>query len=143
MAKTFSAQIDEAILKCNIRLTKLVRESAQDVIEEAQTPVGKGGKMRVKTGFLRASGRASLTGMPSGPTRGEPTGTYGSPDKYSSESSLVLALAEMKVGSTLYFGWTANYAQVRNLYDGFLDSAVQNWPKYVARNAERLMKDVK
>lgn len=127
MAKNFTAQVDEIILKTNERITAVVRESVQRTVDEAQTPVAKGGKMRVDTGFLRASGQMSLSGMPSGPVRGDAEQRY----EYS-DASVITTLASVEPGKTIYFGWTANYAKYREAYDGFLGAAVQNWPSTVA-----------
>lgn len=144
MAKTFTAQVDEIVTKTNKRMEALIRMSVQDVIDEAQTPVGKGGKMRVDTGFLRASGQLSFDGMPTGPVRGDKTApnSYPSPDKYSSTAT-VLQLANFKVGMSVYFGWTANYAKYREAYDGFLVSAVAKWQEIVSKNAAAIMARIK
>lgn len=138
MVKSFSAQIDDIIKTNERRIEALMRESIQEVIDEAQTPVGKGGKMRVDTGFLRASGRISFTGMPQGPIR---------PDdgkKYDYDAGPVeLELGNLKAGGTVFFGWTAVYAAAREARDGFLESAVQNWSSIVERVTERLRKQIK
>lgn len=113
----------------------LARQSIQDVIDDAQVPVAKGGRMRVDTGFLRASGQGSLSGMPSGPVRGDNK----QPNSYDYDPSVtVLQLGNFQLGNIFYFGWTANYAQIREVYDGFLAVAVQNWPTYVAKNTEEI-----
>lgn len=116
----------------------VVRQSVQEVVDIAQKPVAKGGKMRVDTGFLRASGQMSLSGMPTGPTRPADDATPGQyqPD----ETSVVLTLGKYELGDTIYFGWTANYAKYREVYDGFLISAVQNWPAIVAKNVKAVQK---
>lgn len=130
----FQAQTDAIIEKTKKRMLALQRESIQRTIDIAQLPVAKGGKMRVDTGFLRASGQGSLNGMPSGPTRGEmkEPGSYPSAEEYRNDNSVVLALANMQFGSSFYFGWTANYARYREAFDGFLEAAVQQWPQTVA-----------
>lgn len=126
--KTFVADIDEIIRVNQKRMDALIRQSTQDLVDIAQTPVGKGGKMRVDTGFLRASGSLSLNGMPSGPTRPDKDKTY----TYDS-GSVELKLAKATVGDTIFFAWSANYAAIREVYDGFLASAVQQWPSIVER----------
>lgn len=134
----FSEQVDAIVKATDKRMTALVRESVQDVIEIAQTPTGKGGKMRVDTGFLRASGQSSLTGMPTGPARGDPNGSYAF-----NERTVQLSLAKFKLGATFFFGWTAAYAKYREAYDGFLESAVMRWPSIVAANCEKIKKRIK
>jgi hypothetical protein len=127
MSKSFSAQVDEIIIKTEKRMLALARESIQRTVNDAQTPVKKGGKMRVDTGFLRASGQGSLNGMPIGPTRGDPKGTY----PYDPQP-MIAVLGSMQLGAVFHFGWTANYAKYREAYDGFLESALQKWPQTVA-----------
>lgn len=89
--------------------------------------------MRVDTGFLRASGQASLTGMPTGPGRGSPDGTY-PPDT----TSVIVTIANAKVGEDrIFFGWTANYARYRESRDAFLRLAVQKWDQIVSSNVAK------
>lgn len=138
--QSFSVQIDAWVAESRDRLLKVARQSIQDVVEEAQTPVGKGGRLRVDTGFLRASGASSLTGMPYGPDKrmSDVPGSYPSPAEYTTDAKVSVNLANLKMGDHFYFGWTANYAKVRELYDGFLVAALQNWQQIVQRNAEKL-----
>ena len=117
----------------------LVRQSVQDVVNDAQRTANRGGHMRVDTGFLRASGQLSLTGMPSGPVRGEKRAAGTEGETYEWESSAVeLTLRGVQAGGRVYFGWTAVYAKYREAYDGFLFSAVQNWQAIVDRAARRI-----
>jgi hypothetical protein len=136
MAGSFSATVDDFVKASNERLAAVMKASTSDVIDQAQTPVAKGGKMRVDTGFLRASGQISLNGMPTGPGRGELT----EPDSYSwaQDVGVEIKLATAEPGATIFFGWTANYARYRETYDGFLGSAVQNWQKIVDDNVRKL-----
>lgn len=129
---TFTAQVDAFVKETDKRMNALIRQATQDLINEVQTPVAKGGKMRVDTGFLRASGQLSLTGMPTGPAVGEKD------KKYSTPPIGVAQLAGFDVGKTLWFGWTANYAAYREAYDGFLISGIQNWQSIVNRVAEQI-----
>lgn len=136
--KKFSTQVRKYVSTYEDRLTAVVRQSVQDVTKVAQKPTAKGGKMRVKTGFLRRSGQLSLTGMPSGPVRGDPEGTY----EYDT-NTIVTVLSQFKLGMTIYFGWTAEYAKYREAYDGFLASAVQDWKKIVAKNVSKVKAQIK
>lgn len=120
------------------RMLALVRESTQRVIDEAQTPVAKGGKMRVDTGFLRASGRISFNSMPQGPVRGDAAKKYDY-DNGPTE----LALGDFQLGDTIFFAWSANYAGYREAYDGFLSSAVQNWPQIVTQVTSEIKARIK
>lgn len=140
MSGKFTAQVDAIIAKTEKRMTALARESIQRTIDDAQTPVGKGGRMRVDTGFLRASGQPSYNGMPSGPSRGERT----EPDSYAPDTGAVtVALAKLEIGAIFYFGWTAAYAKYREAYDGFLGVAVQKWPDTVAKVTEEIKARIK
>jgi hypothetical protein len=119
----FGAEVDEIVQRTEKRMLALMRERT---VNDAQIPVAKGGKMRVDTGFLRASGQGSLNGMPTGPSRGDPNGTY----PYDPQP-MIAVLGSMQLGAVFHFGWTANYAKYREAYDGFLESALQKWPQTV------------
>lgn len=141
-----TAQVEAIVQKTEKRMLALVRQSVQETIDIAQTPTGKGGKMRVDTGFLRASGQMSFNGMPTGPIR--PTKEeikadkkFPSAEKYSSTAS-VLQLGNLKIGMTIFFGWTANYAKYREAYDGFLYGAVERWQQTVNEVTEQIKKRI-
>jgi hypothetical protein len=129
----FSAQVADIVRRNEAKCDALVKASIQDVVEDAQTPVAKGGRMRVDTGFLRASGQMSLTGMPTGPTRNE----SGAPVA-ASDANVFATLAGVNAGDTVYYGWTAAYAAAREFHDGFLSGALQKWQQIVNKNAELL-----
>lgn len=124
--KDLVTQIDTIVIKTEARMLAVMRQSIANVVEDAQTPVAKGGRMRVKTGFLRASGLASLNAAPSGPRVGDKKKTYA----WEGES-VNTVLAKMKIGDAFYFGWTAGYAKYREVFDGFLESAIQKWQNHV------------
>jgi len=108
------------------RMRAVVQESTQRTVEMAQRVRGEGGRMRVDTGFLRASGGAALDNPPTGPTSndGEVTGQLtGQP--------LPVILATWKPGQDIYWGWTANYARIRESKDGFARGAAEKWPDTV------------
>lgn len=99
--------------------------------------------MRVDTGFLRASGQASLNGMPTGPVRGDSTDKHHYDNGEKVSPTVTLNLGELKLGSTLFFGWTANYAIYREAYDGFLEGATQNWQKIVNTVTDEIRERIK
>ena len=149
---SLAADIEDIVAVSEKRMIALMRQSLQDVINEAQLARGKGGRMRVDTGFLRASGQASLTGMPTGPDMKPDDATKHSIDDgqrpYSRINlSLINTLGEgndgLKMGATFYFGWTANYAKYRELYDGFLEGALMNWSRIVAFNTDTIRQRIK
>ena len=128
MAKTFSAQVDDWIAKSERLSMAVLQQATQAVINEANTPVAKGGRMRVDTGFLRNSLKANIGSMPSGAS---------SPGNWD-DSEVVLTLIRMQPGQVFYAGWTANYARPREHYDGFLRMATQKWQDQVDAAARQL-----
>lgn len=138
MPDKFVAPIENFVRVSKARMLAVHQEATKRTIDIAQTPVAKGGRMHVDTGFLRASGQASLTGMPTGPVRGEAKGNY---DFNQSQATLVIASA--KIGSTIFFGWTAAYARIREYKDAFVRMAVQQWPSTVARVVAELKQRIK
>jgi len=139
-SESATATVSKFIGKTERRTEAIVKQSVQDLIEFVQLPTGKGGRMRIDTGFLRSTGQASLTGMPTGPSR--PTsdekvfyddGSGEVPD------TVILTIVRFKLGDRIWFGWTANYAKYREGHDAFLRLGVQNWQAIVDNNV-RLMK---
>lgn len=124
----FIQDIDGIVINTTARLLAVARTAISGVVEDMQKPVAKGGRMRVKTGFLRSSGTASLEGPPRGPTKGDPQKDYRWDGDF-----LNVVLAKMKIGDTFHWGWTAYYAKYREAYDGFLEAALQNWQQHVDR----------
>lgn len=135
MTKSFVAQVSSIVLKHKELVDGIARESIQELVKEANKPKAKGGRMPVDTGFLRASGQMSLTGMPTGPVRGDPEKKYRAPEAYA-------VLDGVTAGMTVFFGWTAIYARKQNLYNGFLDGALMNWQKIVNKVVRKLAKRV-
>jgi hypothetical protein len=137
---SFSAGVAQWADKVEGAVEAIFKEATQEVVEEMQRPVGQGGRMRVDTGFLRASLLASSTSMPAisaaKPVEG---GTY-PPDFGQIEA----VIAGADIGDTLYFGYTASYAGYREYgangqpADGFVRLAAQNWPIIVDRKAAEL-----
>ena len=143
---SFAADMSAMVDKTEKKILDVMRASLKDVVNEMQLPVSKGGRMRVDTGFLRASAGASLEGMPSGNGQrpadapvGQYTGVY---DNFQI-TSVDAVLLNMEFGDTFYFGWVANYAPIRELYDGFMELAIQNWPRIVAFNIDTVNKGSK
>ena len=125
---TFSADVDDWIAKSQALSMAVLQQATQAVISEANTPVAKGGRMRVDTGFLRNSLKAKIGSMPSG------TATAGN----WSDSEVVLTLTRLQPGQVFYAGWLANYARPREHYDGVLRMAAQKWQDQVDAAARQL-----
>lgn len=138
---SLTADIEYFVQESEDRLLAVARASIQDVVLNMQEPVAKGGRMRVDTGFLRNSGAAAIGSMPSGESE-RPSDAK--PGQYNwTEDRLVAVLANLKIGDTFYWGWTANYARYRELYDGFMEAALQQWGRIVAFNTDTLRRKLK
>ena len=142
MAKlSFSAQVAAFAEKVPGAVEAVFKESVQEVVEVMQRPVGQGGRLRVDTGFLRASLMASTASMPRILSSSKPAegGTY-APDFGQIEA--VIAGADLT--DTLYFGYTASYAVYREFGsngqapDAFVRSAAQQWQSIVGQKAAEL-----
>lgn len=129
---SFARQVSEHIDKYKRRTRAVAKQSVEDVVEVAQTPTAKGGRMRVDTGFLRSSGGAALGEPPKGPSSQGDGGQSGEP--------LPVALAKWDLNQPLYWGWTAEYASARELKDGFARGAAELFPRFVENHAKRIAK---
>jgi hypothetical protein len=137
----FSAQVAAWAEKVPEAVEAVFKESTQDVVREMQTPRAAGGRMRIDTGFLRASLMASTASMPSINRSARPIegGTY----SYN-EGQIEAVIAGAEIGDTLYFGYTASYAGHREFGangqppDGFVRLAAQNWGMTVDRNTAKV-----
>lgn len=132
MVTHFSADVDAFVKSTKARTEAVFKQSAQEVIEDAQLPVAKGGRMHVDTGFLRNSHFSGLNGG------GYSTG----PDSY------VLTLASLKLGDVLEGGWSADYAVHREFGargqapDFFLRGAALKWSNIVRKNSALLKRTI-
>lgn len=124
---SFKGKVDQWILNSTVLTEAVIKDAAQEMAIAANTPVAKGGRMRVDTGFLRNSIAASLNSLPSGQNI--------KPAEYSkqnwSPSSVTVIINRMSIGDKLFIGWTAEYAQYRENQDFFARTAAQNWPQHV------------
>ncbi len=128
MAGSFSADLQRFSKRVQARALDVARESIQDVIDDAQTPKAKGGRMPVDTGFLRNSLASGLNG------------SFGTPD----ENSYTLTIGQLDLGDVARFAWTAEYAIFQELgtsaFAGnhFVGVAAAKWPQFVEANARRI-----
>lgn len=127
---SYVGTIDEWTRKCERRMLAIWKESTQRTVSIAQS------RIRVDTGFARASIRASMQSMPRidssayAPTTGKSV-PYDPGD-------IILTIANATLGQTIFVGWTANYVKFIN--DGtskmaptrFVDLAVMQWPQTVS-----------
>jgi hypothetical protein len=156
----FSIQVDKLAKKYEARLRAVARTAVQDTVSMAQevgVPPnaamgavssggvlgGSGGRMRVDTGFLRASIQAALQTMPSGPSQNE--GTHGGKKKYpvgtqaaGSPVAAVLLTWDPFKPTPLFVGWTAEYARYRESQDGFQRGAAEKWDITVTKAVKKV-----
>ena len=132
MARVELAQLPGLIARYQHRLDAVVKQSAHDVAQIAQTPVAKGGRMPVDTGFLRNSFASSLMGG---------TALTG-PDSY------VMVAGAMKAGDVASFGWTAEYAAhveygtSRMQGRHYMAGAVDQWQAVVRAAVARALREI-
>jgi hypothetical protein len=125
--KNFTIQVEAFAGKTREQMRNVLRNSVQDVLETAQLPKARGGRMPVDTGFLRNSLASGLNGA------------FGQPDA----NSYTLTVAGMDLGDVARFAWTAKYAIHQELgtskFPGnhFVGAAAAQWEKFVAANAAR------
>ena len=123
-------------------------EATQDVLEDAQKPVGAGGRMPVDTGFLRASLRVmvgpqkpalqpSTAGLGLNKGQRQAAATGGAPD-------YALQLTQLDLGDFIAAQWTAHYAHQVEFgsahYPGrlFVTHAAMKWKQFVEAAAKRV-----
>jgi hypothetical protein len=137
----FAAQVADWCHRVEGATEAIFKESSQELAVEVQKPRSEGGRMRVDTGFLRASLLASTSAMPaivrgSGPADGA---TY-APDFGQIEA----VIAGSEIGDTIYIGFTAGYAGAREYGargqapDAFVRTAAQRWGSIVDAKAAEL-----
>jgi hypothetical protein len=131
----FDKQIRGFTRHYRAQLRAVAREAVQDTVAKAQTPTGDGGRMRIDTGFLRASIQAGLHDMPAGPTQPEKGAKKNTYYKQVAGEPIAVTLLrwDPNLSAPLFVGWTAEYAQVREAKDGFLTKATEVWDQTVKR----------
>lgn len=122
----FTTQIDRWIIDTEEKLLLVMQEAIFNTVVEANRNKHDGGDLPIDTGFLWSSGVAELNELPRGPSKGEKEVNYSW-----SYIKLMQKLGQMKVGDTFYFGWTAVYARIQEVRNGFLGSALMNWQRNV------------
>lgn len=134
----FVATIKGFATKTEQQIRNVMRESVQDVIEEAQTPKAQGGRMPIDTGFLINSLVSGLNGAFS-----SPSGTEDASGS-SSFASYTLTIANMDLGDIAQFGWAAHYAMIQEVGNSkivgnhYAGSAAAKWSDFVEANVARL-----
>ena len=140
MATSFTAEVTARVNAYQKRMEATFRGSAQDLAEEVTRPVAKGGHMRVKTGFLRSSMLASTTAMPTIRQGNRPSSSAPDNSFSPNEGQITITIANAKLSQTIFFGFTADYAAIREYYDGFVRLPAQNWQSIVNRNSSKAIR---
>lgn len=130
----FSAGVSAWVAQTKERMDAVRKESAQRVVEIMQTPVAKGGRMRVDTNFLRAS-IVGMIGQGSFTPRDKPEGvahfTYDA-------GAINLVIAGAKPSDAITVCYTAIYARPREYGargqpgDAFVRLAAQQWQRVIS-----------
>lgn len=120
-----------------MQMRDVFAESVQDVLDSAQLPEKKGGRMPVVTSQLRNS---LISGL---------NGSFGN----TGAESYVVTLSGLELGDIAQFAWTAPYARRIELgFTGvdslgrnyeqsgrhFVGASAAQWPQFVAANAARI-----
>lgn len=140
--KKFTGVIDKFIVNTEELMLDVVKNSIQDLVEEATIPVKAGGKMPVDTAFLRKSGTGAINELPVGETEGRRRmpGEVGELYESNPSEDVKSILAKLKLGDTFYYGWTARYAIYQEFKHGFLVSACAKWQNFIDNNIRKLKK---
>lgn len=139
-ADAFVATIDDWVAETRARLDAVARIASQLLFKEVLRPVGDGGRMRVDTGFLRASWTASLN-SPNLTLKDKPKDGVFALDV----GQINVMIAGMKTGDTIYLMSSSKYARPREYGsrgragDGFVQANAARWQDFVDE-AVRLVK---
>jgi hypothetical protein len=124
--RKFVADVAAFADKTADQMLRVAKQSLQDTVRDAQTPVAQGGSMPVDTGFLRNSLVTSVRGSQAG----------------EGSDSYVLGIATLQLGDAFQVAWVADYAIPRHYAVGvgqgggmWRDKAAQKWSMAVAKNA--------
>jgi hypothetical protein len=138
MADTFAATVSDWCHGVEGAVEDIVKESVQELVSIVRTPRKQGGRMRIDTGFLRASLMASTSQMPSiNPAANPPADAKPNSVPFNA-GPIELVILGSEVGDTIYIGYTAAYAAHREYGangqegDAFVRTAAQRWPAIVA-----------
>lgn len=111
------------------KMLRVAKQSTDDVVREAQTPVAKGGNMPVDTGALRNSLVTEVNGVEAG----------------AGADSFILGIAQFQLGDVVTVAWTADYAIPRHYMVGvgqggglWRDKAAAKWSGIVDKNARAI-----
>jgi len=127
MAGSFAADLSRFADLTIDKAMRVVKQSVQDVVNDAQTTVAQGGSMPVDSGFLRNSLVGELNGT----------------QVAQGADIVTLTVIGMAPGDVARFGWAAEYARARHYKPEdygqggghWRDKAAAKWPARVEANA--------
>ena len=141
---SFAAEVGAWVEKYEGAAEAIFKESVQELVSIAQTPRAAGGRMRVDTGFLRASLLASTSQMPEiNPAAKPPTSASANSVPYNA-GQIEAVILGLNLGDTIHLGYTAAYAIHREYGandqpgDDWVRTAAQRWDAIVAAKEAEL-----
>lgn len=141
----FAATIGDWCEKVERSGEAIFKQSVQELVSVAQRTRSEGGRMRVDTGFMRASLMASTASMPAiNPSAVPPPGAAPNSIPYNSQPVEAVIIGAELGGPPIYLGYTAAYAGFREYgannqpADAFVRTAAQQWPQIVAAKEAEL-----
>lgn len=137
MATTDLRDIGQLLDKYERQMTYVAKDATQSVVQDMQTERNQGGRLPVRTGFLRSSIAAAIGTLPSGPTKGDPN------KRYPAGSIGAQLIRWSPATETLYAGYSSSYARRMEYRYGFLRSATQRWDSFVNESTLRAQRLVK
>lgn len=130
----FTTQIDRFVVDTEQKLMSVVKLSLTDLTRQANTlKTEPGGRVPVITGFLWSSAAAAINIRPIGEVKGDRNLVY----TYNADQ-VESTIARLQMGDSFYFGWTAVYARVQEVRNGFLEGAVMKWQSFVDKAVSKL-----
>lgn len=131
---SFSAQVRSRAEQIKKRMPQIRDTAIMAVVDDMQAVQGVGGRMRVDTGFLRAS-LVATTSLSLPLKRHNPDGRKFNYDP----NTVLLVLLSATMDDVITLSYTANYARFREYGtrfqgpDRFVGLAVQKWQQFVDR----------
>lgn len=140
---SFTKQLEQFATMADKRVEATLKDATLRVVRDAQRTRDFGGRMRVKTGFLRASIQAAIGQMPDGPSINPQPNQANAFRKQLDGLPVEAAVLAWDLRLPLFIGWTANYARIREYRDGFMRGAAERWPEFVRRATNKAKAEIR
>lgn len=136
---SFSKDLERITAQYRRRLNFVARDATLRVFNAAQEPRAKGGRMRIDTGFNRASAAAKVGSMPSGPSENTSGRNY--PEgSYAGQAVEPIIIRWVPADEAIFIGWTSGYARWREYLDQYVAGATERWQEFVRRSVNEAMR---